>query len=81
MIITHNRYKGLIGVLASIFLGITLIIAGISKVFTPILETELLEALWIILMTREIIVGLFLVACIFAKPVAVVSLFLTAGFI
>ena len=81
MIITHNRYKGLLGVLASIFLGITFVVAGSSKVFTPIVEAELLEVLWIILMSVEIAVGLFLVACIFPKPMASFSLLLIAGFV
>lgn len=81
MIIMKPSYKSWLGILASIFLGVTFIVAGSSKVFTPVVESELPKILFAILMIIELIIGLLLVAGIFVQVVAIFSLSLIAGFI
>ena len=81
MIIENRFCKHWLGILAAIFLGVTFIVAGSSKLFTPVVESEIPEFLLIILVIAELGVGIFLVACIFVKPVASLSLCLVTGFI
>lgn len=77
----HNRFKYWIGILASIFLGMIFVVAGLSKVFTPIVDIEIPIMTLAILMVAEIFIGVLLVACIFVKVVASFTLPLIAGFI
>jgi len=81
MIIVENRFRNLIGILASIFLGVTFIVASSSKLFTPIVEAEISAIFLVLLIIMELGVGILLVAGVFVKLAASFSLFLIACFI
>ena len=92
MIIEHRFCKPWLGILASIFLGMTFVVAGISKFYAPVKEFELLTlldflpdalagAINIWLMPLELAIGLFLVVSIAVKFVACLSLVFIACFI
>lgn len=81
MIIVESRFKYWIGILAAIFLGMIFIVAGISKVFTPVVDIEMPKVLVVLLLMAELIIGIFLVACVLVKFTASFSLPLIAGFI
>jgi len=92
IVVQGSKWKYWVGILASIFLGMTFIVAGISKFYAPVKEFELLNILDflpatlvgtinILLMSAELALGIFLVAGIAVKFVACLSLPLIAGFI
>lgn len=84
MIVEHHFYKFWLGILASIFLGMTYIVAGMGKWFYGVVGFKLLtriEALETWLIPVELAIGIILVASILVKPLASLSLLLTAGFI
>lgn len=81
MIIIENRFRNWVGILASIFLGMTFIVAGISKWLYPGTALEVPEVFLIVLLVAELGIGILLVAGIQVKPMACVSLFLIVCFI
>lgn len=81
MMIIENRFRQWVGILASIFLGITFIVAGSGKLLTPVVEAEIPQFFVILLIIAELGVGVLLVAGVFVKPTASCSLFLIACFI
>ena len=92
IIIEGNKGKYWIGILASIFLGMTFIVAGIARFYVPVKEFEpftlfdfmpamLVGFINTWLMPIEFVLGLFLVAGIAVKFASCLSLLLVAGFI
>lgn len=92
IIMSHTNYKSWLGILASIFLGMTFIVAGSGKLFAGVVDFQLLTIpdFWPFLLAKflttwlmqvELLVGVVLVAGIFAKCAAGFSLPLIAGFI
>jgi len=91
IIIPGNKGKYWIGILASLFLGVTFMVAGMGKWFAGVVEFELLaypgflpiplaELLFISLVWVELIIGIVLVAGIAVKFVTSLSLSLIIGF-
>ena len=81
MIIIENRFRNWLGILASIFLGMTFMVAGISKWLYPGSAFEVPEAFLILLLSMELGIAALLIAGIYVKPTACVSLFLICCFI
>jgi len=81
IIIQGNKAKYWLGILASIFLGMTFVVAGTSKVFIPSGNIELSAIFIALLGGAEFTVGALLVAGIYVKAATTGSLFLIAGFI
>ena len=88
----HTYHKNWLGILASLFLGMIFIVAGSGKLFTGVVDFELLiypellspalaGALNTLLVPVELLVGILLVAGIFTRCAAGFSLLLIAGFI
>lgn len=92
IIIHHSLLRHWLGILASIFLGMTFIVAGMGKWFASVKEFELLafpdflsqsvaETLFTWLPRVELTIGIVLIAGIAVKFVACLSLPLIIGFI
>lgn len=81
MIIMRPNYRHWLGILASIFLGMTFVVAGIGKFLGPAKELEVSEVLLVLLVIMELAIGLLLVAGICVRGAAIFSLPLVAGFI
>ena len=92
IIVPHNRFKYWLGILASIFLGMTFIVAGSGKLFSGVVDFELIiplaflsfyppEVVSACLMLGELLIGILLIAGIFTRCVASCSLLLIAGFV
>jgi len=88
IVIQGNKAKYWTGILASIFLGMTFIVAGMGKWFSGVVEFQLLTTqntltqflnTWLI--PVELAVGILLVVGVWVKCAASFSLLLTAGFI
>lgn len=90
----HTYRKNWLGILSSLFLGMTFIVAGSGKLFSGVVEFELLiypellpppvilaEILTTCLVPVELTIGILLVVGIFTRCVAGFSLLLIAGFI
>jgi len=88
IIIQGSKAKYWLGIWASLFLGMTFIVAGMGKWFSGVVEFQLLttqhtltEFLNTWLLPIELTIGIILVAGIFTKCAASFSLLLIAGFI
>lgn len=85
----HTHHKNWLGILASLFLGMTFIVAGSGKLFSGVVDFELTlseliplpPTLLILLLPVELAVGILLVVGIFTRCAASFSLLLIAGFI
>lgn len=88
IIIQGNKAKYWLGILASIFLGMLFVVAGMGKWFSGVVEFQLLTTqntltafLATCLMLGELLIGILLASGILVRAIASFSLLLTAGFI
>ncbi len=88
----RDRVLDVVGLLARLFLGIVLVVAGVAKVGRPltsqravqayeILPTDLAGYVGLALPFLEIVLGILLVLGLFTRPAAIVSTVLMVAFI
>lgn len=84
MMIMHTHNRAWFGILASIFLGMIFVVAGMGKWFTGVADFQFvtpIDAFNIWLIWIELAVGIILVTGIFTKCAVSCSLLLITGFI